>query len=105
MQDLNSPMKAFARTCQFVSGSDLAASTVPGGTNVAAGASFPGLSEPPQRTQTLGQCLPVACPDKSCLVFWCILHAGTFVLLFSCKLFLHLSLVLKRIVAVEAGFA
>ena len=48
-------MKAFARTCQFVSGSDLAASTVPGGTNIASGASFPGLSEPPQRTQTLGK--------------------------------------------------
>ncbi|DBB06710.1 TPA: hypothetical protein ACH3X1_012211 [Trebouxia sp. C0004] len=55
-KDLNSPMKAFGRSCSFVSGSDLAASTVPGGTNVASGAVFPSLSEPPQRTQTLGVC-------------------------------------------------
>lgn len=48
-------MKAFGRSCSFVSGSDLAASTVPGGTNVASGAVFPSLSEPPQRTQTLGK--------------------------------------------------
>ncbi|KAL0031693.1 hypothetical protein WJX79_001570 [Trebouxia sp. C0005] len=55
-KDLNSPMKAFGRSCSFVSGSDLAASTVPGGTNVASGSVFPSLSEPPQRTQTLGVC-------------------------------------------------
>jgi hypothetical protein len=55
LQDLNSPMKAFGRSCSFVSGSDLAATTVPGGTNVASGAVFPSLSEPPQRTQTLGK--------------------------------------------------
>jgi len=48
-------MKAFGRSCSFVSGSDLAASTVPGGTNVASGAVFPSLSEPPQQTQTLGE--------------------------------------------------
>ena len=47
-------MKAFGRSCSFVSGNDLAASTVPGGTNVAAGATFPSLAEPPQSTQTLG---------------------------------------------------
>lgn len=47
-------MQSFARSCRFVSGSDLAASTVPSGMNVASGASFPGLSSPPQRTQTLG---------------------------------------------------
>ncbi len=48
-------MRAFGRSCSFVSGSDLAASTVPGGTNVASGAVFPSLSEPPQQTQTLGE--------------------------------------------------
>ena len=48
-------MKAFGRSCSFVSGSTLAASTVPGGTNVASGATFPSLSQPPQSTQTLGK--------------------------------------------------
>lgn len=54
-QDLNKPMQSFARSCSFVSGSTLAASTVPSGTNVAAGSNFPSLSSPPQRTQTLGK--------------------------------------------------
>ena len=57
LQDLNKPMQSFARSCQFVSGSQLASSTVPPGTNVASGASFPSLSSPPQRTQTLGRLL------------------------------------------------
>ena len=54
MQNLKSAMRPFGRSCSFVSGNTLASSTVPGGTNVAAGASFPSLSEPPQSTQTLG---------------------------------------------------
>nr|QOL01204.1 putative extracellular protein TR9_013c [Trebouxia lynnae] len=55
-KNLKSAMRPFGRSCSFVSGNTLASSTVPGGTNVAAGASFPSLSEPPQSTQTLGVC-------------------------------------------------
>ena len=54
MQDLKRTMKPFGRSCSFVSGSTLAASTVPRGTTAAPGSSFPSLSEPPQTTQTLG---------------------------------------------------
>lgn len=54
MQNLKSTMKPFGRSCSFVSGNTLAASTVPSGANIAAGLSFPSLSEPPQSTQTLG---------------------------------------------------
>ena len=63
-------MQSFARSCRFVSGSDLAASTVPSGTNVASGSSFPSLSSPPQRTQTLGtvcaRVQPVFCLKQRC---------------------------------------
>ena len=57
-------MKAFARTCQFVSGSD------------AGGASITGLSEPPQRTQTLGQYLVPALLQAMLSLFWlCCVHS------------------------------
>lgn len=56
MQDLKRTMRPFGRSCSFVSGNTLAASTIPKGTTAASGSSFPSLSEPPQSTQTLGKC-------------------------------------------------
>ena len=66
MQDLKRTMRPFGRSCSFVSGNALAASTIPKGTTAASGSSFPSLSEPPQSTQTLGKYTA----PSICLLVW-----------------------------------